>query len=688
MLQPQVLLSMPAQQPPAMMQMPAQQLPSMPPAQMPGMPGAQQLSLEDLQAMEQFVEAERAKMTDEQRAQFDNDVIQLTKEFEKMQAENPEQFASFIDQMLFGQPTEETAPEQIAPAQQPEFVPAPAQQPEEQTKKQIDVEKQDEALRRINTIIKHTSSFLNKTAMMIEFPGKLKKWAEQGKIRGWIAGYAWESVKNNVGIKEQLERLLQKLNALKEQDRATKTYKYLDALIAKEELYKNLGSLANKLKELEPQVEIDEFGLEPASKEVRAIMRTILGEYMNALFAQSMPQDIDAVIAAFEPTAEKYRKEEEESSKKAIEDSKRFRPAKSTVVAGHPEDNYGYGSNSGMNPYDYFPYSNQQYQPTGDSGSGQIPAQEKKQDDKKGGEGDKGKGGSENKPKEEDTKDSADDKKIRSGIEQLRGNLTEASEAIDRMVDLGSAKISAEELNNTVKKLKQATGNLNSLKVRISKASTDKKRSRFKEEIREERDLNKDSLNKVSKITGSVSGSGDKKAKATLPPKPTKPTVTISQEEAAKFKAQAKNDKELLATAEEQVNAEIEQAINIASAKAQRAAKTQEARAAKGQEPADGIPLAPELDEETIDSFYRQQRPEMLKEKTEKLVQEKADQLMKLYRDNEQKKADDKYQEALNAWDAQAAKNASEESKEEVVSYSLKDLDTAAQEVLKGFSGF
>jgi hypothetical protein len=35
-----------------------------------------------------FVEAERAKMTDEQRAQFDSDIAQLTKNFEKMQAEN------------------------------------------------------------------------------------------------------------------------------------------------------------------------------------------------------------------------------------------------------------------------------------------------------------------------------------------------------------------------------------------------------------------------------------------------------------------------------------------------------------------------------------------------------------------------------------------------------------------------
>lgn len=513
----------------------------MPNQQMPTGPGGQPLSLEDLQAMEQFVEAERAKMTDEQRAQFDQDVVQLTKEFEKMQQENPEQFNTFIDQMLFGQPTEE------APAPMPEALPqeapAPIPTPEESSKAQVDREKQDEALKRINAIIKHTNSFLNKTAVMVEFPGKLKKWAEQGKIRGWIPGYTWESIKNNVGIKEQIEKMLQKLNALKEQDRATKTYKYLDAVITNEALYKNLGTLERKLKELEPQVEIDEFGLEPATKEVRAIMRSILGEYVNALFALAITQDIDSVIAAFEPTAKKYRDEEETSSKKAIEDSKRVRPAQGTVVSGQPEGDFYSPSSGGMNPYDYFPYSGQQYQPSGDY-SNQQPRQEeaKRPEEKKGGEGDKAKGTAkepESKPKEE-SKDTSDDKKIRKSIEQLEGNMTEAAQAIDAINERPeTAAIPADALASGVKKLKQATGNLNSLKIKIGKASNEQKRGRFKEEIREAYTIHKDALNNAKKITGIISGANK--------PKPSAPAINIpalSEEEKSAYVALAKEQVE------------------------------------------------------------------------------------------------------------------------------------------------
>ena len=141
--------------------------------------GPDMLSPEDLQAMEKAVEDQRAKMSPEERAQFDNDVEQLTKELEAMK---PEELESFMNTVLFGQPAPEEFPQEIAPAPTP-TTPVVAPKPEP-AKPQKPRKKQDEALSRIDGIIRYTNSFLNKMAI-VEFgsPNKIKKWAEQGKIK-------------------------------------------------------------------------------------------------------------------------------------------------------------------------------------------------------------------------------------------------------------------------------------------------------------------------------------------------------------------------------------------------------------------------------------------------------------------------------------------------------------------------
>lgn len=632
-----------------------------PAQQMPGGPGGQQLSLEDLQAMEQFVESERAKMSDDQRAQFDADVQQLTKEFEKMQQENPEQFATFIDQMLFGQPTEE-APMPV-PAQQPEeaIISMPAQQPEEAPKVAANAEKQDAALKMINAIIKHTNSFLNKTAIMIEFPGKLKKWAEQGKIRGWRQGYTWESVKNAVGVKEQIEILLQKLNAIKEQDRATKTYKYLDALIANEALYTNIENLAINLKELEPQVEIDEFGIEPVSKEVREIMRTILGDYLDALFAQAIPQDIDAVIAGFEPKAKKYRDEEETSSKKALEESKKTRPAQGTIVGGYPEAEFNAPySGGGMNPYDYFPYGGQSYGGQGDAN--RDNQQGKKDESKKSDEGAK-KGDKAPEGKKEEPKDTNDDKKIKDSITQLEGSMSEAGLAIDSIIDRtpNNSPIQAESLATGIKGLKKSITSLNSLKIKLNKASTEGKRKRFREQIKEVYELHKDTLDGTSKISGPISGGAISPA-TKMAPQPTKKVAAISVQEIEGYKAQA----------EKVVNAEIEQYIKDETSKAIRDYSIKSVG-----EPAEVKEATEAGIVASIAEPYERNRDKMVKDKADEFIKEKKQRL--------EHEAEDSYRRAKDDWDAKANKGTSQEA---TASLSAADLTKAAEDIKNAFKAF
>ncbi|MDR3550542.1 MAG: hypothetical protein P4L31_03955 [Candidatus Babeliales bacterium] len=317
--------------------------------QQPMAMGDQMLTPEDLQAMERAVEEERAKMSPEERAAFDNDVEQLTKELEAMK---PEELEAFMNQVLFGQPEQ-------APQEEPVVVtpPTPVQAPKvvEPAKPQKPLKKQDEALARIDGIINRTTSFLNKIARYIEFTGKLRKWSEQGKITGWKPDYTWDS------IKKQIEDLLNKLTIIKDKDPKTNDYKYLNDLIDDESLYNNLGKFKDSLSKLEPDIEIDDFGIEPVSRQVRYVIRKVLAEYIEALTVLNINSDLDKLIAKYEPTAKKHREEEEGITKKSLEESKikQQRKVKPAIVAGKGDqgDSYSGGYSSGSNPYDYYPYS-------------------------------------------------------------------------------------------------------------------------------------------------------------------------------------------------------------------------------------------------------------------------------------------------------------------------------------------
>lgn len=331
---------------------PCMMLPQMPmstkPGQEMGAPGGMPMpSMEELEAMERAVEAERAKMSPEERAQFDKDVAQLTKELEQMK---PEELETFIEQVLFGQPQ----PGEQAPIEEPTKPmmeqPVTEPQPIEPVKPIVQKprKKIDEALARVNDIIALTNSFLTKVGIIIEFPGKVQKWAEQGKIRGWKPGYTWEL------LKKRLDALVQKLFTIKAQDKSN-NYKYLNDVIEDEALYSNLGKLHTTLKELEPQVDVDDFGGEPVSPEVRDVIRKLMGSYIEALDVLDVPVDLDKIIAKFEPTAKKLREEESTAGKKALEESKKPRKAQATVVAGRAEteDLYGGYTPSSYGSYDY-----------------------------------------------------------------------------------------------------------------------------------------------------------------------------------------------------------------------------------------------------------------------------------------------------------------------------------------------
>lgn len=480
------------------------------PAMQPARPGEVMLSpqeLEELQAMEQLVEAERSKMSPAQRADFDSTVSELTKELEKMK---PEELDAFISQVIFGQEGPPMRPGEMPPMPgmpQP-TVAAPEIKPVvEEIKKPTPSKKREDALNIINAIINYTNSFLTKISIMPEFAGKLKKWAEQGKVKDWKPNYTWdseikESAEKPEVIKKHIEGLVQKLSKIKEQDKKTKEYKYLDAFAENEALINNLGKLRDTLQTQEPEVEIEDFGLEPVSKESRKAIRLIISAYLEAFFTLAIPAEIEKVFESFEPLAKQYREQEETRSKQAIEESKRWKWGEPPTVGGTAEDPYGFEPGAagqqpayeqpyyGGSPYDSSYGGRSGYPSTFEPGAPGMDARAGY-----GQPGEQTKQGSSERPISDRTvlekaKEKSEDEVASDRlISRLENDLDEASAILSKDPGLGkiqehiqsggapNIEVANTDLPNVIRKMKDATDISKRLKVKFQKLTSEQQKS-------------------------------------------------------------------------------------------------------------------------------------------------------------------------------------------------------------------
>ncbi len=479
----------------------------MPPSPAPGAPvaGPDGLMLTpeqhaELQAMELLVEEEMAKMTPEQKAEFEAASKSLAQELEKLK---PEELDAFINGVFFGEEAPAPAPGAPAPAPQPMIVqPEEAKivEPEKPREKPKMTKKHDLALAMINAVINSSNSFLRKISIMQEFPIKLKKWVDQGKLKNWQPNYAWviedESDKGKIPVRHKIEEMIQKLNKVKSQDPKTKEYKFLNDFVADEALYNNLGKLQSVLAEREPDIDIDPFGIEPVSKESRANMRAILDSYLEALFILQIPEALDKIFEKYEPEAKRLREIEETAKKKALEESKREFRAEPSIVAGAPEEEFYAPS---MPPVYAPPVS--EYMPSAAYGAEAPTAGEKAPEgkEKKGKEEKK----KEEKKKEEEKKEKKEEKKeekpkedeaIRRLIKKFDDNLRAAADKIEgsflsslktymisrEHVDLGDINV----ISAVKKNLEKAKGNITAIKDKIKKLTKAQVKS-YKEPIKE-----------------------------------------------------------------------------------------------------------------------------------------------------------------------------------------------------------
>jgi hypothetical protein len=265
--------------------------------------------LEMQRMMEEEINNYVNTLSEEEQIRFHQLVEEETK---KMEAMNEEELNNYVQQML--NEIDETTKELPEPAPTPskiEPTPAPVVTPE------VKLDETEKALKVINNIITNTESFLRKAQRIPELPGKITQWVEKDKVSQWQVDLTWETLQGKI------EDLNQKLIQLKERDPKTKKYRYIGHLLKKENTYNNLVKLRENLNASEPLVVVADFGLGPITKESRAAIQKVLSAFAEAIYVLDIPEDINKVIAEFEPRAKEIRDEEEGNRKRALEESKR-----------------------------------------------------------------------------------------------------------------------------------------------------------------------------------------------------------------------------------------------------------------------------------------------------------------------------------------------------------------------------
>lgn len=460
-------------------------------------------------AMQELAQAWE-KWTPEEQEQF-------LKVYEEMSQLPQEELSKMVNEQ-YGVPVFVPAEQGMSAAEYPaQEMPVEPVQPAErevtQPKTPSSESKQKQATALLNSIIERINSFLHKTQIMPEFTGKLKKWTEQGKIKGWHPELQWNTVKKDI------DSLVHTLEKISETGKKTKTFKFLDDLIANESAYNNLNKLNVSLTTHEPAIYIEELGFEPMSKESRKSMRTVIATLLEALYTLSIPQELNAVIEKYEPIAKKSREQEEAATKKAIEESKRERFGRPGITAGYGEESEPYygGSTGNFEPYGgsygggnygggYAPYSGG-YEPMTEQ-----PQQERgTQKDSGGAEKPKTPSASEGSDKEKGKEDSAIERivrKVDSSIDQAATEISAENARLHdiyaHLLDSGApdANTAGNSLPRAIKFTKEAADNIERLKRKVGKA-----KSKSKDEVKELYEEHKKKFDNVLKQIRQAKGS-------------------------------------------------------------------------------------------------------------------------------------------------------------------------------------
>jgi hypothetical protein len=289
---------------------------------------------------------------------------------------DPDDQKTFIEELSKELPTTPTEPPINMPTM-PEIkqelpqIGAPEEKREEIKRVVAEPSKQERALEVIDGIINGTagSITLKDDNVSTEYPGflrqlqilksyvnekRLKKWANQGKIRNWNSAYTWTE------IKDKIDKLINILYKIKEPEKRTKDYKHLDELALDTGLISSLDRLKSALFEQLPLIKSD---ADEIPEETKLALAQIISAYIDAIYETKIIDALSKVMEKYEPIAKKSTEEEKVATQKALETSKYERQYEPTIYGGTPESassyryggstypSYDYGASSYSSPY-------------------------------------------------------------------------------------------------------------------------------------------------------------------------------------------------------------------------------------------------------------------------------------------------------------------------------------------------
>jgi len=393
---------------------------------------------------------------EDQRENFWQEVARETERLEQETAHmSPEEKEKYLLDMITAEPTPqpETRPE--SEITRPETT--PTERPTVKQPSIVEVDKAQEAIDMLNTLIKSIEDFLNKAAAFPDFDGKVEHWIKQKRITDWPKDATWSQ------FSFELSSFVHRLQLLKDKDTCI-GYKHLQALLEQESLMNNLKQLHARLAQNVPAIDVSVFALTKMTDTTKDAIIKTTNALTEALYTLKLPEQLTTLLATFEPIAKKLQEEEDKATKRAIDQSKRFVPVTPVRVVGKPEPRQDFalptldipGARGGLGP------QAPSKRPSGKKGETAAKEDKKRAPARSGGKGatTSGKTPSAGKKKEEDKKkkgtekdkekdkDKKDDKKKEVSHPDAKRNITDFGKSIQ---SAGTAIDEADEVQSLEK---------------------------------------------------------------------------------------------------------------------------------------------------------------------------------------------------------------------------------------------
>jgi len=360
-----------------------------PVASMAGFPGFENLSPEEMQQLEQELQAAAQQidtyvnsLSPEEQAEFQRAVQEVEQMMNNMSQEELEQF---FEQIIEAE-MEQQQMQQGLPTAQPQPVTF-EQKPTPVVSKVPLTTAEEKALALLTSILDSTDKFLLKTENILDIENRFKNWAKDNKLTGINPTTNWEQQRNAI------IDLRQHVSDLKKTDLKTGKHLFIETFIKNTGLYNQLEQLSKQLETYEPRIIVSK--IEKLSDDAKTALQSCLNAYGASL--ESTKTDIKKLFDEIGPELAKIKEEEKKVTEKVQAETAKGRQVIPGRTAGYAERGGYYGGGRGdYDEYGGYPYGRDygygDYgKPYGETAA--KPGKEKDKEPKKGGgKGDKGKG--------------------------------------------------------------------------------------------------------------------------------------------------------------------------------------------------------------------------------------------------------------------------------------------------------